>query len=69
MRIEAIEKNNVKNFKFNKFVIVGVHKVLGQQQGKKIFDTYAGAQLYINRVIKQHKNYKNYTLFFIKGLK
>lgn len=63
--IPRIDKNDLSY----KYKIVGIHKKKGIQEGKKIFDTFYGADMYLNKVIKPHKNYDKYILFIIKAVK
>lgn len=60
-------KLNIDKYKFKKFIIIGFHKKLGEQRGKKIFATYVAADSYL-KTLTRYKAYKNYSSFLIEGV-
>lgn len=49
-----------------RYCIVGTHKTKGQKRGELRFDTYEGAMLFINKVLKRDKRASNYICFLVE---
>ena len=66
--LEELQKSK-RDFKIEKCVIFGMHKLRGFQKGKLIFPNERSAQNHLNMIKSTDKRYNNYTFFIIMPVK